>query len=106
MWLSRKEEIVNKEDFISYKKTFSEVSDKRLNRTLLIILCCIILFSFLPWTQTIPGTGIITTRTPEQRQQELNSIIAGRIAQWNVKEGDIVKKGDTLLKLSEIKENY
>lgn len=106
MWLSKKEEIVNKEDFVSYKKTFLEVSDAKLNRTLLIILCSMILFTFLPWTQTIQGNGIITTRTPEQRQQELNSVIAGRIAQWNVKEGDYVKKGDTILKLTEIKETY
>ncbi|MEM7036125.1 MAG: HlyD family efflux transporter periplasmic adaptor subunit [Bacteroidota bacterium] len=61
---------------------------------------------FLPWTQTVSGTGRITTLKPGQRPQELHSSIGGRIEQWFVKEGDFVQAGDTLLYLSEIKEDY
>src|SRR5690606_9221678 len=60
----------------------------------------------LPWTQNIQAPGLITTRSPEQRPQELHSIIAGRIEKWYVKEGDVVNKGDTILKITEVKENY
>ncbi|WP_254412439.1 HlyD family secretion protein [Dyadobacter diqingensis] len=61
---------------------------------------------FLPWTQNIKAKGNITTLYQEQRPQEIHSPIPGRIARWSVKEGDFVKKGDTLLQISEIKEDY
>ena len=61
---------------------------------------------FLPWTQNIKTTGTVTTLYQEQRPQLLNSPIPGRITKWHVKNGDFVKKGDTILQLSEIKEDY
>jgi multidrug efflux pump subunit AcrA (membrane-fusion protein) len=60
----------------------------------------------LPWTQNIRTKGTVTTLRQEQRPQELNSIIAGRIVKWYVKEGDNVKQGDTIVKLAEIKDAY
>ncbi|WP_228403425.1 HlyD family secretion protein [Chryseobacterium sp. RU37D] len=50
--------------------------------------------------------GNVSTLYQEQRPQQLNSPIPGRIIKWYVKNGDYVKKGDTLLQLSEIKEDY
>ncbi|HCT24468.1 MAG TPA: biotin attachment protein, partial [Chitinophagaceae bacterium] len=61
---------------------------------------------FLPWTQNIRARGSVTTLLQEQRPQELNSIIAGRIVNWYYKEGDFVKKGDTILQLGEVKVDY
>ena len=61
---------------------------------------------FLPWTQNMAGTGTITSLMPEQRPQEINSVISGRIENWYVREGDFVAKGDTLLEISEIKDEY
>lgn len=63
-------------------------------------------FLFLPWTQNIHSTGSVTTLRMEQRPQELNSIIAGSVVKWHVKEGDFVKAGDTILQLSEVKVDY
>ncbi len=60
----------------------------------------------LPWTQNIKSKGTITTLKQEQRPQNINSPIAGKITKWWVKEGDFVKKGDTVLQISEIKEGY
>lgn len=68
------------------------------------VIACILLF--LPWTQNIRGSGKITTLYQDQRPQELNSVLPGRIAKWYVKEGDIVNQGDTILELSEVKEEY
>jgi multidrug efflux pump subunit AcrA (membrane-fusion protein) len=48
---------------------------------------------FLPWTQNIRARGNVTTLRQEQRPQELNSIIPGKIVKWFVKEGDMVKAG-------------
>lgn len=61
---------------------------------------------FLPWTQNIKAKGTITTLFQEQRPQNVNSPIPGKIMKWWVKEGDFVKKGDTILQISEIKEDY
>ncbi|MGB4447075.1 MAG: HlyD family efflux transporter periplasmic adaptor subunit [Cloacibacterium sp.] len=61
---------------------------------------------FLPWTQNIKTQGNVNTLFQEQRPQKLNSPIPGRIIKWYVKNGDVVKKGDTILQISEIKEDY
>jgi multidrug resistance efflux pump len=61
---------------------------------------------FLPWTQNIQTNGVVTTLLPNQRPQEIQSIIAGRIERWYVREGDYVRKGDTIVRISEIKESY
>lgn len=63
-------------------------------------------FLFLPWTQNIKSKGNITSMGQEQRPQKINSPIPGRINRWKVKEGDFVKKGDTIVILTEIKEDY
>jgi len=70
----------------------------------LAMLICILLF--LPWTQNIRGKGKVTTLYQDQRPQELNSVLPGRISKWYVKEGDLVEEGDTILVLSEVKEEY
>ena len=61
---------------------------------------------FLPWTQNIKTQGNVSTLYQEQRPQKLNSPIPGRISKWYVKNGDVVKKGDTILQISEIKDDY
>lgn len=61
---------------------------------------------FLPWTQNIQTKGYVTTRYPDQRPQTIHSIIGGRIEKWYVKEGDFVKKGDTIIFISETKAEY
>lgn len=65
-----------------------------------------LIISFFPWTQNIQSKGYVTTLLPNQRPQTINSIIAGKIEKWYVKEGDFVNKGDTILFISEIKAEY
>ncbi|MBK7434872.1 MAG: HlyD family efflux transporter periplasmic adaptor subunit [Chitinophagaceae bacterium] len=66
----------------------------------------LIIILFLPWTQNIRARGNVTTLRQEQRPQELNSIIPGKILRWYVKEGDLVKQGDTILQIGEVKDDY
>lgn len=61
---------------------------------------------FLPWTQTVPAKGKVTTLYPDQRPQNVPAAIDGRISTWFVREGQLVQKGDTLLQISEIKTDY
>ncbi|MFC1222379.1 HlyD family secretion protein [Pedobacter sp. BG31] len=80
--------------------------DSRVKRWFFIFigLCFIVLL--LPWTQNIKARGTVSTLYQGQRPQQLNSPIPGRILKWYVKNGDYVKKGDTLLQLAEVKEDY
>ncbi len=90
--------------------TIVEVENKNSSGVLVRLLygafIILIIILFLPWTQNIRSYGYVSTLTPWQKPQAVTSIIGGRIEQWYVKEGDFVQKGDTILKLSEIKDNY
>jgi multidrug resistance efflux pump len=79
---------------------------RRLRRMLMILGLIFLGALFLPWTQNIQTSGSVTTLLPNQRPQEIQSIIAGRIEKWYVREGDYVRKGDTIVRISEIKESY
>ncbi len=81
-----------------YRKIFSRIM---VGSMLLVILV-----SFLPWTQNIRSRGYVTTLQPSQRPQLINAVIPGRIEKWFVREGDFVSKGDTIMFLSEIKDDY
>ncbi len=65
-----------------------------------------IIILLLPWTQNIRAKGKVTTRRLEDRPQELNTILPGKVLKWFVKEGDYVEKGDTILQLGEVKAEY
>jgi adhesin transport system membrane fusion protein len=84
----------------------NKISSKVLQRLIYSSLAIFIIILLLPWTQNIRSTGYVTTLKPDQKPQRLNSVIAGQIERWYVQEGDFVNKGDTLLKISEVKEDY
>ena len=79
---------------------------RRLGRWMLVILLIGVVVMFLPWQQNINGEGSLTSLRPEDRSQTVQNAIAGRIERWNVQEGQLVKKGDTLLVISDIKDEY
>lgn len=90
----------------SYDKIYHIHKKSRVKRWFLFIFVGGIVTLFLPWTQNIKVKGNVSSLYQSQRPQQLNSPIPGRIIKWNVKNGDYVKKGDTLLQLSEIKDDY
>lgn len=73
---------------------------------LLVLLGLFAAFMLLPWTQNVRGDGKVTTLRPEQRPQTIHATIAGRIEHWYVTEGQAVRKGDTIVHLSEVKAEY
>ncbi|MEZ4936012.1 MAG: HlyD family efflux transporter periplasmic adaptor subunit [Crocinitomicaceae bacterium] len=99
-------EEIEKENLKSLKEVESKVSKKVLRRMLYIFSGALLIVLLLPWTQTIQSSGKVTTLMPDQRPQTIHSVIAGRIEKWFVMEGDFVKKGDTILFISEIKDEY
>jgi len=97
---------VTLKEYKAYTKVFHSEQHKLFNRFIGVFAIIGIIVLFLPWTQNVTGNGYVTTLTPDQRPQTIQSPIPGRIEQWFVKEGDLVKKGDTILFISEIKNEY
>ncbi len=65
-----------------------------------------ILSMFLPWTQNIRSKGNVTTLSPSDRPQTVQATIGGKVEKWYIREGQMVLKGDTIMKISEVKEEY
>lgn len=90
--------------------TLNYVESKKTKRLMLRMLkwtfFTVFVVMLLPWTQNVSTTGVVTTVLPEHRPQTIHSIIAGRVDQWLVFEGQRVEKGDTLMVISEIKDAY
>ncbi len=96
----------NINDYSSSQKVFQKKHFRVFNSWLLVFLLIVVISLFLPWTQNIRGKGYVTTLQPHQRPQTIQSAIPGKIDKWYVQEGDFVQKGDTLLKVSEVKSEY
>ena len=90
----------------AYKNIYQIEKENRITKVFVILICVIVVILFLPWTQNIKAKGNITTLQQEQRRQEVNTIIAGKVAKWWVKEGDTIEAGDTIMQLSEVKVEY
>ncbi|MBU6154560.1 MAG: HlyD family efflux transporter periplasmic adaptor subunit [Bdellovibrionales bacterium] len=76
---------------------------RRAARNLLRV-CGLILLAllFLPWIQTVPGKGRVVAFSPTEREQRILAPIDGRIKQWFIMEGTLVKKGDPLVELMDV----
>lgn len=101
--LNRKVSLSN---YRSIQKVTHKTYYKYFNRFLMGAAIFVFIVLFFPWTQNISGIGRVTTLKPDQRPQTVQSPIPGRIETWFVKEGDFVKKGDTILEISEVKSDY
>ncbi|MGZ8470622.1 MAG: HlyD family secretion protein [Gemmatirosa sp.] len=60
----------------------------------------------LPWQQSVQGRGELTALSPSDRPQDVPAVIGGRIAAWHVQEGAFVRRGQLLVRLSEVKVEY
>lgn len=108
--ISPKNSISSKIDKRKYSSLRVFLDEQKFNKSrrnlIAAFIIAIIGILFLPWTQNVMTKGFVTSLQPDQRPQTLQSVIGGRIDQWFVKEGDFVRKGDTLLYISEIKNDY
>ncbi len=100
--------LIRKENFVSFRKlkdTYTYSHD-RLVKVVIILAIINIIILFMPWTQNVRAPGELIALNPEQRPQTIQSVIAGRIEKWYVVEGQFVNKGDTILRISEVKDDY
>lgn len=103
---NKRVEVATLHNHSAIKQLDNQKHFKFLNKFLLGFSIFSVLVLFLPWTQNVSGSGAVTTLKPNQRPQTIQSLISGRIEKWYVNEGDFVQAGDTILFISEIKEDY
>jgi multidrug resistance efflux pump len=94
------------EKLYSLRSLDTPLAGKILARWLMIIFSLFFIILFLPWQQNIRGSGKVTALSPSNRPQTVETVIAGRIQIWKIKEGQFVNKGDTIALISEVKEKY
>lgn len=97
---------MNGKNYNSYEHIYLHNKSSHVRIWFYICAGVFVIFLFLPWTQNIRARGAVTTLYQDQRPQQVNAIIGGRVMKWFVKEGDFVKAGDTLVQLTEVKTDY
>jgi multidrug resistance efflux pump len=98
--------LVDRKKYKALYTTEAKHSGNVIRKLLLFSTVASIIILILPWTQNIRARGEVTTLSPDKRPQTIHSVIPGRIEKWYVTEGDFVEKGDTILFLSEVKDEY
>lgn len=100
------EKMMPQDRLYSLRSLDTPMAGKLLARWLMGIGLIFLIVLFLPWQQNIRGNGKVTALDPSNRPQTVETAIPGRIQKWNVREGQYVNKGDTLVVLSEIKDKF
>ena len=100
------EEAIKQYNLSAFSKMLNAKGAKVLTYLLLSVIAIFLIILFLPWTQNVQARGKLTTLKPQQRPQTIHSIIPGRVQKWYVREGELVKKGDTIMTITEIKAEY
>jgi multidrug efflux pump subunit AcrA (membrane-fusion protein) len=59
-----------------------------------------------PWQQTAEGIGTVIAFDPNDRVQNINSPIFGRVKKWHITDGDVVKKGDLIVEIIDNDPNF
>jgi len=100
------EKQVDYDSLYSLRSLRTPAVGKLLAKWLIGFSLLFLLLLFLPWQQNIRGNGNVTALDPMNRPQTVETVIAGQVQKWHVREGDLVRKGDTIITISEVKEKY
>ncbi|PZM81107.1 MAG: secretion protein HlyD [Candidatus Melainabacteria bacterium] len=73
---------------------------------ILIMIASVVAAMFLPWRQSVTGTGRIIVFSPMDRPQTIEAQIPGRIVNWFVRDGQDVEKGQKIVSLAELDSRF
>jgi multidrug efflux pump subunit AcrA (membrane-fusion protein) len=65
-----------------------------------------VLVMFVPWRQSVVGSGEIIVFAPMQRPQTIEALIPGRLLGWYVRDGELVRAGQLIADLSDLDPRY
>ncbi len=103
---SDRDVLADYEHLESAKLLVTPQSHRLFFRIVLGTLIFTMLAMLLPWQQFVEGKGEVTAFAPGDRPQQVPTTISGRIVEWFVQEGQTVKKGDPILRIAEVKDDY
>lgn len=106
MFLEKKSDPTQFSQFRSFGATAVPFHHLSKIRWMMTLFGVFIVSLFLPWTQNVRSKGNVSTLNNEQRPQQVNSLISGRISKWYTRNGDVVRTGDTLVGILETKDEY
>jgi multidrug resistance efflux pump len=73
---------------------------------LVVLILLGLMLRFVPWRQSVSGTGEVTAFSPDARPRTVEAQISARIRTWQVTEGDVVAPGDTIAVLEDMSASY
>ncbi|MEN7341336.1 MAG: HlyD family efflux transporter periplasmic adaptor subunit [Pseudomonadota bacterium] len=85
-------------------KTLATIGVPRVGRSVarmlvFAVFATALFLTFVPWVQTTSGLGRVTALNPNDRLQEINALVSGRIEEWYVQDGMHVNTGDPIVKI-------
>ena len=74
----------------------------RVLARLLVVLLVVtgLALTVTPWQQNIPGSGRVIAFSPEERLQQIEAAVDGRVVKWHVVEGSRVRRGSSASRAS------
>ncbi len=93
-----------REQHINHFNTLASINTPRVIRVVawMLVLAVIgtgVFLAYTPWVQTTAGAGVVTALNPDDREQNINALVSGRIEQWFVRDGSMVAQGDPIVRI-------
>ena len=90
-----------------HKEAFATLNSIRVPRVMPVIgwilavagILIGLFMAFVPWVQTASGFGLVTALNPNDRLQEINVLVSGRVEEWYVQDGSRVSVGDPIVRI-------
>ncbi len=71
-----------------------------------LVIAVTVCAMFVPWQQSISGIGQVMIFSPMERPQNIEAQIPGRIVSWNIRDGEIVTKGQVVAELMDLDSKF
>lgn len=73
---------------------------------ILLGICLAAAILFVPWRQTAQGGGQVIALDPDDRPQQVSSLVDGRVERFFVQDGQRVKAGDPIVQVVDVDPNF
>lgn len=99
-----------REEDLAHFKTLQRQRVPRIVRVISLMLIAMVVsvslfLTLVPWVQTTSGFGSVTALNPNDRLQEINALVPGRIQEWHVRDGSAVRMGDPIVRIVDVDPN-
>jgi multidrug resistance efflux pump len=73
---------------------------------MLLITATVCILIYVPWQQSVVGTGQVFVYQPMDRPQNIEAQIPGRLVAWYIREGEMVQKGAVIARIEDIDNKF